>query len=97
MIFGDKIRSLREARGLLLRQVAAYLEVDTSFLSKLERGEKKASREQVCKLAVFLKVTEMELIPLWLSDRLVDSINNDPFAEEALKLTIKRIKNNITA
>lgn len=95
MIFGDKIRALREERGLLLRQVAAYIEVDTAFISKVERGEKKASREQVCKLAIFLNVPQEELIPLWLSDKLIDTLSDDPFANEAIKITQKRIKNTI--
>ena len=48
--FGETVRDLRENKGLLLRQVAAVLEVDTAFLSKMERNEKKASRLQVLKL-----------------------------------------------
>jgi transcriptional regulator with XRE-family HTH domain len=66
--------------------------VDTAFMSKLERGEKKATREQVCKLAEFLDMSLEELLPLWLSDRLMDTLQNDPFSEKALKLTEKRIK-----
>ena len=40
MIIGKKLRELREQKGLLLRQVAASLEVDTAYISKMERGEK---------------------------------------------------------
>lgn len=93
--FGNTIRSLRESRGLLLRQVAAFLEVDTAFLSKLERGEKRASREMVCKLAAFLHIPEQKLLPLWLCDRIMETLNNDPYALEALKLTQQKIKNLI--
>ena len=55
MTFGETIRNQRESKGLLLRQVAAFLEVDTAFVSKLERNERNASREQVIKLAAFLE------------------------------------------
>ena len=92
--FGEKVRSLREAQNILLRQVAAHLEVDTAFLSKLERGEKKASREQACKLAEILSVPEQELLPLWLSDRLMEILNYDSYSEAAMKLTQRRIKNS---
>ena len=54
--FGETVRDLRENKGLLLRQVAAVLEVDTAFLSKMERNEKKASRLQVLKLAKALVI-----------------------------------------
>lgn len=92
-MFGDKVRQLRESQSLLLRQVAANLEVDTAFLSKLERGEKRATREQVCKLAEFLGCQESELLTLWLSDKMMEFLNVEPFADEAIKLTQKRIKN----
>ena len=55
---GQKIRELREEQNLLLRQVAAHLEVDTALMSKIERGERKASRQQVVEIARFLKANE---------------------------------------
>jgi transcriptional regulator with XRE-family HTH domain len=45
--FGDKIRQLREANNLLQRQVASKLEIYTAMLSKIERGDRKAKKEQV--------------------------------------------------
>lgn len=38
--FGDLIRSSREEKEMLLRHIAAELDVDTALLSKIERGEK---------------------------------------------------------
>lgn len=91
--FGEHIRQLREQRNLLQRQVAALLETDTAFISKFEKGEKRITREQVLKLAALFKVSEKSLLPLWLSDRVKDTLQDDPFSIEALKLTEKRIKN----
>lgn len=90
--FGETVRDLRESKGLLLRQVAAILEVDTAFLSKMERSEKKASRQQVQKLARALETTEKELMTLWLSDKILETLNDESEAYNALKLTEKRIK-----
>ena len=90
--FGEHIRLLREQRKLLQRQIAALLETDTAFISKLEKGEKRATREQVLKLAIFFNVSEKDLLPLWLSDKVKDTLQNDPFSQEALKLTEKRLK-----
>ena len=81
---GEKIRTIREAKSLLLRQVAAYLEIDTALISKIERGERRLTREQVIKLAKFYNVTDEELLTLWLSDKLLDTIENDPFAMQGL-------------
>ena len=61
MLFGKKIKELREKQGLLQRQLAAVLEIDTPMFSKIERGDRKAKREQVICLAQQLKVDEKEL------------------------------------
>jgi transcriptional regulator with XRE-family HTH domain len=90
--FGEYIRKLREENKVLQRQLAALLETDTAFISKLEKGEKKATREQAIKLAKFFDVKEQDILPLWLSDKIKDTLQNDPFSEEALLLTQKRIK-----
>jgi transcriptional regulator with XRE-family HTH domain len=58
----EKIRTIRESMSLLLRQVAACLEIDTALISKIERGERRLTREQVFKLAKFYNVTDEELL-----------------------------------
>ena len=94
MTFGETIRKHRKAKGLFLRQAAAYLEVDTAFVSKLERGEKRASKEQVQKLSKFLDTPEDKLMELWLADRVMNALEGEPHSEEAMKLVTKRIKNS---
>ena len=90
---GEKIRTIRESKSLLLRQVAAYLEIDTALISKIERGERRLTREQVIKLAKFYNVTDEELLTLWLSDKLLDTIENDPFAMQGLNKAKTILKN----
>jgi transcriptional regulator with XRE-family HTH domain len=67
---GDKIRELRVKQNLLLRQVASILEVDTSIISKMERGERPIKKEQIAILADILKADKEELQTLWLADQL---------------------------
>jgi transcriptional regulator with XRE-family HTH domain len=90
--FGETVRVLRESKGLLLRQVASKIEVDMAFLSKMERNEKKASRIQLEKLAKMLEAGKNELLTLWLSDKLLETLNEESEAYNALKLTEKRMK-----
>ena len=92
MTFGETIRKHRESKKLLLRQAAAYLEVDTAFVSKLERGERNARREQVIKLAAFLQTPAEPLITIWLADKISETINNNKEGEKALKLVLKNYK-----
>lgn len=86
---GDKIRQARESKGLLLRQAAAFLEVDTALVSKLERGERRPQKEQVIKLAEFLKLKPEELLVLWMADKITDLITEDELGIKALDLVKK--------
>ena len=36
MLLGNKIKELRDEQGVLQRQLAAYLEIDTPMFSKIE-------------------------------------------------------------
>ena len=45
MLLGKRIKELREEQGLLQRQLAAILEIDTLMFSKIERGDRRAKRE----------------------------------------------------
>lgn len=89
---GDKIRELRTKQNLLLRQVASKLDVDTSIISKMERGERPIKQEQIEILADILKADKEELQTLWLADQLYNVIEGQPMADEALKSVSKKIK-----
>lgn len=91
--FGQKIRELREKQNLLLRQVAAHLEVDTALMSKIERGERNASKHQVIEIAKFLKADEEELLTFWLADKIESTILEEPkLAYQAMKIANKNLK-----
>ena len=90
--FGNKIRLLREENYLLLRQVAPLLEIDSPQLSKIERGERQAKKEYIPLFAKIFKVSNDELLTLWLADQLFDVIQGETMADEALKSVSKTIK-----
>ena len=90
--FGDRIRTLREKQGLFLRQVAAFLEMDTAQLSKIEKGLRQFKKEQLPALANLLKADLEELQTLWLTDQLYNIVKGEPMADEALKSVSKKIK-----
>lgn len=77
MLFGNRIKELREEQGLLQRQLAAVLGVDVPMFSKIERGDRRAKREHVVILAQQLNTSEEELLSLWLADKIIDAIGND--------------------
>jgi len=89
---GDTIRKLRENKELPLRTVSAYLDIDQAILSKIERGQRKATREQVVKLAEYFKVKENNLLVTWLSDKLVYEVLDEDLALEAMKVAEEKVK-----
>ena len=83
MLLGNKIRSLRDEQGILQRQVAAYLEIDTPMFSKIERGDRRAKRSQVIQMATYFQVDEKEMLTLWLADKILSDLEG----EDELNLT----------
>lgn len=88
---GDTIRKLREDKELPLRTVAAFLDIDQAILSKIERGQRKPTREQVVKLAEYFKVKENDLVVAWLSDKLVYEVEDEEMALKALQIAEEKV------
>jgi len=91
---GERIRNLRTDKQLPLRTVAAYLDIDQAILSRIERGERKATREHIVKLAQYFNVPEKDLLITWLADKVVYEVADESVAFEALKVAEKRVKYN---
>lgn len=90
--FGHIIKTEREKQGLLLRHVAASLDVDQSLISNIENGKKKAKEAQVKQIADYLKLDEKELMMAWKVDKLLSELGDDEDALETLKLAESEIK-----
>ena len=84
---GELIRNKREQNNLLLRHLAAQLDIDTALLSKMERGERIVKRELVLKLSEIFKIPAGQLITLWLADKLFEIVKSEPDAINALEIT----------
>lgn len=91
-IFGDKIRELREAKKLKLRELAASLELDSATLSKIERGVRNASKNQVVLLSEMLNHDLSELKSLWLANKIYEIISDEEDALKAIQVAEQEIK-----
>jgi transcriptional regulator with XRE-family HTH domain len=90
-IFGNKIRTLREDKQIPQRQFAAVLEIDTATYCKIEKGDRRAKRDQVIVLANLLEVDSKELIRLWSADKVYDIIAEEEEATQILKVVAESI------
>jgi len=88
---GELIRQLREQEELPLRKVAAQLDIDTSFLSKIERNERRATKEQIIKLTEIFKVDKKYLLVPYLSEIVCYQIGEEDCANEVLKVAEKKV------
>ena len=94
-MLGERLKSLREMKGYVQRQVAAKLEVDTAYVSKIESNEKLVSRNHLKALSTLFGVSEEELLTLWLADKLYELAKDEKVAINALQLASSAIlKNN---
>ena len=84
--FGYIIKTERENKNLLLRQVASALEIDQAIISKFERGERKPTKVQVEKFAEFYDLDKNKLITSWLSDQIANTILYEENIGEVLKV-----------
>ena len=75
MLLGQKIKELRLENGVLQRQLASLLEIDTPMFSKIERGNRRAKRTQVVQIANYFNVDEKELLTLWVADKVLDAVH----------------------
>ena len=89
---GQRLRELREKAGLTLRKAAMQADIDVAILSKMERGERKLTKELILKLAQMYNVKPEKLIIDFLSEKVLYELEDEDFGLEALKVAEKQLK-----
>jgi predicted nucleotidyltransferase len=89
--FSEIIRRCRIERNLPLRKVAGYLDIDQAILSKIERGKRKATRDQVLGLARFYQIDKEDLLVAWLSDQIVKQLGSENNSLKVLQVAEEKI------
>lgn len=90
--FGALISAQRKLKNLPLRKVAAALDIDTSTLSKIEKGERAASSKMIPVIAELFELDFKELQVNYLKQTLSDEYGSEPFFKEALNLINEKSK-----
>ena len=90
--FGEYLRDKREQLGLPLRKVAAELDIDTSILSKIERGERTATKEMLPVLANTLNIQQREIEIEFIKAIILSDLGDLKFLKVGLEETINTIK-----
>ena len=91
LTFGETIRALRSERGEPLRVIAAAIEVDSTLLSKIERGERLPTPAQIDKLAEYFGVPLDELTAQAIADKIVLEYGYQSATLQAVKIVKERM------
>ena len=90
--FGETVKKLREEKQLPLREVAEALEIDTSMLGKIEKNNRKPTK-QLIKIAKYFKVSGKDLIVAFLSDEIAYQVlDEEDLSNEIFKVAEEKIK-----
>ncbi len=82
---------LREEKQIPQRQLASVLEIDTATYCKIEKGDRRAKREQIAIIANLLEVDTKELMRLWSADKVYDIIAEEEEATQILNVVAENI------
>lgn len=77
--------------NLLQRHIAHQLFIDTPRLSKIEKGERQAKKEQISIFATIFSVKEDELLSLWLADQGYEIVKDEGVALKAIQVAEEKV------
>ncbi len=88
--FGELIKRKRKEAKQPIREVAAFLGIDSAILSKIEHGKRRAKRDLVPKLAKYFNTDERKLTVAYLADQILYEIGDEEMGLEAMQLAERR-------
>ena len=88
---GQYLRELRKDKEQTLHQVSVGTDIDSPLLSKLERGERLPTDEQIKNLAKYYKVAETNLKVKATAERIIKEYGVNDTTYEAVNLVMEQI------
>lgn len=89
---GEILKCAREEREMILRKVAAEVDIDQSLISKFEKNERKPTMNQLVRIAEFYGLSESKLTIIWHSEKIADELKFSESTSEILKVAEEKIK-----
>jgi len=88
---GQYLRELRKERGETLHQVSKGTDIDSPMLSKIERGERLPTSEQLKRLAKFYKVSEAYLKVKHTAEKILKQYGANKTTYDAIQLVNEQL------
>lgn len=90
--FKETIREAREHHGYTLNELSERTSIDPAILSKIERGARVATRNQLQSLVVALQLPAPVALAQWMGDKIVREVGYEEGSLEALQVAEETIK-----
>jgi transcriptional regulator with XRE-family HTH domain len=88
---GEKLRELRKQKGETLNNVSEASGVDLTILSKIERGERLPTQDQLSNLANYYKYDETELKTLLVAEKIIKDYGISEETQKAINIVEEQI------
>jgi len=85
------LRELRKEKGQTLHQVSQGTDIDSPLISKIERGERLPTAEQIIKLAKHFKISETELKIKATAEKIIKEFGATDITYNAVNLVMEQL------
>ena len=91
MSIGQYFRKLRNERKETLHQVAIGTDIDSPLISKIERGERLPTTEQLKRLSVYYNLSEEELRVKHTAEKILKEYGANETTYDAIQLVNEQL------
>lgn len=88
---GHYLRELRKERNETLHQVSMGTDIDSPMISKIERGERLPTLEQLNRLCKYFNVTETELKVIYTAEKIIKEYGINETTFDAVRMVAEQI------
>jgi HTH-type transcriptional regulator, competence development regulator len=88
---GLHFRKLRKEKAETLHQLSKGTDIDSPMLSKIERGERMPTLEQLKRLCKYFQVAESDFIIMHTAERIIKEYGVNETTYEAVKMVEEQI------
>lgn len=88
---GQYFRKLRKEKGETLHQVSKGTDIDSPMLSKIERGERMPTLDQLKRLSKYFKVVEADLKVMHTAEKIIKEYGVNETTYEAVRMVEEQI------
>jgi transcriptional regulator with XRE-family HTH domain len=86
IVIGSYLQQLRKERKMSLREVAEYVGIDVSMLSKIEHGERQLQSHMLAPIADLFEIDYKSIRIQFINQKIMQEFRDEPFLNEALQI-----------